>query len=208
MSEPGTAKVDRQELRRAILDEARHLLVKDGFNSLSMRKIARRIGYSATAIYLHFDSKDALVHTLIDEGMEDLHERLVASGKDLDSPRELLTSVCREYVAFGLENPEYYEIMHLLHPEHMRRYPADKYRRARRNLEFIQDILAQGARMGIFVVDSVAVSAAAIWAMLHGGVSLIISRRLDVRIEPAELIGTLVNQVVRSVCPPQVGVTA
>jgi AcrR family transcriptional regulator len=193
------------DLRRLILDEARHLLVRDGFNSLSMRRIASAIGYSATAIYLHFESKDALVHALIDEGMEKLYGRLVEAGGESDQPEESLRRVCMEYVGFGLDNPEYYEIMHLLRPEHMARYPADKYRRARRSLEFIQEILTRGANLGTFVIDSAAVSAAAVWAMLHGGVSLLISRRVDVRIDTGELIATLVGQVVRSVRPQMAG---
>ncbi len=190
------------DLRRTILDEARHLLVADGYTNLSMRKIASRIGYSATAIYLHFEGKDALVHALIDEGMEKLYRRLVRVNPKGRSPEDRLRAVCGEYVLFGLENPEYYEIMHLLHPERMVRYPADMYRRARRSLDFIQEILAGGVQVGSFVVDSVSVSAAAIWAMLHGAVSLVISKRVDVRIDRKELVATVVAHVVRSVIPP------
>lgn len=196
---PKPAAKSGSDLRRAILDEARRLLVKDGYNNLSMRRIASRIGYSATAIYLHFESKDALVHTLIDEGMEALYGRLADAQETSDSPSEKLEAVCHAYVQFGLDNPEYYEIMHLLRPERMERYPAEKYRRARRSLELLQQILDRGARVGQFVVESAAVSAAAIWAMLHGVVSLVISRRVDVRIDQNALIGTLLGHVISSV---------
>jgi AcrR family transcriptional regulator len=193
---------DGSDLRRSILDEARHLLVTDGYTNLSMRKIAGRIGYSATAIYLHFEGKDALVHALIDEGMEKLYRRLKAVVPGNHLPEDRLRAVCGAYVLFGLENPEYYEIMHLLHPERMGRYPAEKYRKARRSLDYIQDILAGGVQIGSFVVDSVAVSAAAIWSMLHGAVSLLISKRMDVRIDRTELVSAVVAHVVRSVKPP------
>ena len=193
------ASSDQKDLRRVILDEARHQLVKHGYNSLSMRRIAKEIGYSATAIYLHFDGKDALVHALIDEGMGNLFKRLQETCPEKTEPAERLQQACLEYVRFGLDNPEYYEIMHLIHPERMERFPAEMYRRARRSLEFIQDILNRGADAGQFVLDSAAVSAAAIWAMLHGVVSLLISRRVDVRIDPDRLIGTLVSHVVASV---------
>lgn len=187
------------DLRRVILDEARQQLVQHGYNALSMRRIAKAIGYSATAIYLHFDGKDDLVHALIDEGMGNLYERLQKSvGDDPDSTARLQT-VCLEYVRFGLENPEYYEIMHLLHTDRMERYPAEMYRRARRSLEFIQEILRRGTKAGQFVVESAAVSAAAIWAMLHGVVSLMISKRVDVRIDRNALIETLVGHVIASV---------
>ena len=67
------------DLRRLILDHARRLLVSDGYDALSMRKIAASAGCSATSIYLHFESKDALTHALISEGMGRLHARLTAA---------------------------------------------------------------------------------------------------------------------------------
>ena len=53
-------KAPDDDLRRSILVTSRELLVREGYSSLSMRKIARSIGYSATSIYLHFKSKDQL----------------------------------------------------------------------------------------------------------------------------------------------------
>ena len=67
------------DLRHAILDATRQLLVADGYPNLSMRKIAGAVGCSATSIYLHFAGKDALVHALIGEGMETLHDALTAA---------------------------------------------------------------------------------------------------------------------------------
>lgn len=187
------------DLRRRILDTTRHLLVTDGYKRLSMRKIARAIGYSATSIYLHFENKDALVHTLIDEGMAKMYAafRAVVAAHSED-PVARLEALCRSYVDFGRENPEYYEIMYMLHPEDMARFPAEKYRRARRNLELIVDTLAEGARRGRMVVEDPLVAATAIWAALHGAVSLLFSRRLDVRVGTGDFVEAVVAQVVRA----------
>ena len=51
----------KQLLRQQILDAARALLVREGYDSLSMRRVAERIDYSPTAIYLHFKDKQELV---------------------------------------------------------------------------------------------------------------------------------------------------
>ena len=59
-------------LREKILNISRHLLYNDGHTSLSMRGIAKEVGVSATSIYLHFDNKDHLLHTLIEESVEAL----------------------------------------------------------------------------------------------------------------------------------------
>lgn len=191
---------DSTHLRRAILDTTRHLMIAHGYQGLSMRKIAREMGYSATSIYLHFEGKDDLFHTLIDEGMEQLYEHLRATSDEHTGPAvERMRSVCRAYVDFGLENPEYYEVMFMLHPEHMERYPADKYRRARRNLDVFAEILEAGAVDGDVMVSDPRVSASTVWAALHGTVSLLIAERVDVRIDRDAFVDTAIEQALRGV---------
>lgn len=185
------------DLRRLILDTTRHLLVQEGYQNLSMRKIARAIDYSATSIYLYFDSKDALLHALIDEGMTQLYEALSETAAQHAAPRPRLKALCQRFIQFGLENPEYYEIMFLLHPEHMERYPPEKYRRARRNLDVIAATLAEGVEDGCFETDDPRVSASAVWASLHGAVSLLLAERVDVRIDRDAFIRTTIQQTIR-----------
>ncbi|MDX1439218.1 MAG: TetR/AcrR family transcriptional regulator [Rubricoccaceae bacterium] len=179
-------------LRRAILDETRHLLIAEGYHNLSMRKIARAVGCSATSIYLHFENKDALIHALIDEGMERLHEHLVASSVNGD-PLSRLQSLARAYVQFGLKNPEYYQVMFQLHPERMERYPAENYRRARRNLEIHAEALAAGIDAGVFQVDSTETGAHVLWTALHGLVSLLLAQRVDVKLADEAFIEAAIN---------------
>ncbi len=191
-------------LRRRILDAARHLLVAEGYNSLSMRKIARAIGCSPTAIYLYFQNKDALVHTLIDEGFRLLYEELREEAGRHDDPVVRLEALWRRYVRFGRRNPEYYEIMFMLHPERMERYPPEKYRRARRGLELAIQTLEEGRRQGIFAIEDPRVTASAAWAALHGAVALLLARRLDIRIDPEDFIETTIRTLLRGVLAPDV----
>ncbi len=196
---PNTASVET-DLRRIILDSTRHLLVEEGYKNLSMRKIARAIGYSATSIYLHFENKDALIHALIEEGMDRLLALLKdAEAQHADDPVARLRGLCRCFVDFGLENPEYYEVMFMLHPELMERYPAEKYRRARRNLDVIAATLADGVAQGVFAVSHVRVGASAIWSALHGAVSLLLARRIDVRIERVAFIEATILHAIAGV---------
>lgn len=192
------------DLRRLILDTTRHLLVQEGYQNLSMRKIARSIDYSATSIYLYFDNKDALLHALIHEGMMQLFERLSgATEVHPEDPVNRLEALCERFISFGLENPEYYEIMFQLRPERMNRYPAEKYRQARRNLDFFRDALAKGDDAGVFDVEDPAVSASTVWASLHGTVSLLLAERVDVRIDRHEFIRTAIRQTIRSYAQPR-----
>ena len=66
---------DRETVRRAILDAARELFVAEGFQNVSIRKIAERIEYSPAAIYGYFPSKDDIFFALAEEGFRLLCDR-------------------------------------------------------------------------------------------------------------------------------------
>ena len=50
--------------RDLILDAARELFVSEGYEGVSMRKVAEKIEYSPTAIYVHFADKESLFREL------------------------------------------------------------------------------------------------------------------------------------------------
>ncbi len=202
MSETARSPARRVEvgadLRQAILDRARSLLLAEGYERLSMRKIAAAVGCSATSIYLHFASKDALTHALIDEGMERLHAALVAaSGPD---PVASLGALSRAYVRFGLDNPEVYQILFQLHPERMARYPVEQYRRARRNIDVFAAAIAAGAAAGRLRAQPTAdVAANGLWTALHGLVSLTLAGRIDARLAGDAFVEASIRQALAGV---------
>ncbi len=197
VNHPMVSSAPDKTLRRAILDTARAVVLEQGYQALSMRRIARTIGYSATSIYLHFEGKDALLHALIEEGMQRLGRVLKRAAASDGTPVMRLQRVCEAYVRFGLRNPEYYEIMFMLHPEHMKRFPPEKYRRARRNLEIIGNAIRDASSNASASADELLMRASAVWASLHGAVSLIIARRIDAKITRKELVERVVKNTVR-----------
>ena len=183
----GEPRRDRREgdLRTAVLDAARQLLVREGYRDLSMRDVARTVGCSVSSIYLYFAGKDALVHALMDEGFERWYRRMCEVAGAEPTPAARLEAVCRAYVEFGLANPEFYEIMYMFHSDRMARYPRELFRRARRNLEELGALAAAHADAAGAPVDGLdaQVRATALWATLHGIVSTIIADRLDRRLD-------------------------
>ena len=189
------------EPREAILAEARRLLVAEGPAALSTRRIAKAVGCTATALYLYFENKQALVHALVDEGIELLHRQLLSAWAG-EPGRARLERLARAYVDFGLANPEYYQVMFQLHPDGLGDYPVEKYRRSRQNLELLGAALAD-AREGAMeappahgfsrdpdspVDPGLLTSASVLWASLHGLVALLLSRRIDRRVDSRELV--------------------
>ena len=172
------------DLRTAILAAARHLIAVNGHRDVSMRDIAGDVGCSVSSLYLYFANRDALIHTLIDEGFQRWYdEQLAIEARHESDPWARLEAVARGYVEFGLANPEFYEIMYMFHPQSMERLPKELYRRARRGFDRVaQTVLACDPRGG---ADEEAgrVTAAAVWATLHGVVSTLLTERLDARID-------------------------
>ena len=185
-------------LKNRILEIARELVVQDGYANLSMRKIATRLGMTAPSIYWYFENKDALVHTLIAEGMDTLFEKLSAAVVLESNALEQLQKGCQTYIEFGLANPEYYEIMFQLHPEQMERYPVAQFRRARRNLELFAKILETGITQGNMKSQNPNLEANFIWTTLHGFVSLLLAKRIEVKWQANTLQHMMIRQLVAS----------
>ncbi len=181
------------ETRSAILEEARKVLVEQGYRSLSMRPLASAVGCTATSIYLYFKNKDALIHALIDEGMGMLHEQLTAALASAESIPGKMRELSSAYFDFGLANPEYYEVMFMLHPKFMERYPAEMFRRARRNLELFA---TQIPNHGELATEERQAQGIQVWSSLHGAVSLLIAKRVDVRIPAEKLRELAIDQAV------------
>jgi AcrR family transcriptional regulator len=171
------------DLRTAILDAARHLIVANGHRDVSMRDIAGTVGCSVSSLYLYFANRDALIHTLIDEGFQRWYDVQLEIMARHDEPWARLEAVARGYVEFGLENPEVYDIMYMFHPQSMERLPKELYRRARRGFDLVVHTVLACAPEETMSEGDARLVAAAVWATLHGVVSTLLTARLDARID-------------------------
>ena len=61
---------EKAEFRQIVLDAARQIVLEEGFDALSMRKIADAIEYAPGTIYLYFESRDAIAFELCRGGFE------------------------------------------------------------------------------------------------------------------------------------------
>jgi AcrR family transcriptional regulator len=197
-------KISGTDLRRRILDQARHLLIEEGFHDLSMRKIASAVGVSATSIYLYFEGKDQLLHALIEEGFESLIGSLESVvGQQGEEPEQLVRFMVA-YFEFAFHQPEYYELMFSIRPAQMVRYPAEKFRRARKGIDLTIQLLKQGLKKGIFQVQDPENMAWFVWSSLHGAVSLVKARRLDVKIPVESFLQTAMKGILGMLNAPLV----
>lgn len=103
---------DREAVRRAILDAARDLFVREGYAHVSIRKIAERIEYSPASIYSYFASKDDIFFALAEEGFRLLSgpsaDRAAFDGLE---PLERVRATFWRMYEFSREHPEYFSLM-------------------------------------------------------------------------------------------------
>ncbi len=174
---------ERTETREKILDAARELFIEEGFDGVTMRKIAERIEYSPTAIYMHFADKAQLFLEICHEDFRRLAQSLVGLTQVPD-PVERLRRIGDAYVEFGLQNPNHYRTMFMTpHPpipngeEALRgkgNPEEDAYALLRTT---VQEALSAGAfREHLTDADLIAQT---LWAAAHGVVSLQIAKCND-----------------------------
>ena len=97
---------EKQDLRQEILDAARELFVREGYEAVSMRKIADSIEYSPTTIYLYFRDKTELFDCLSEQAFGKLLNKLQSiGGRECGSSLDALRRGLCAYAEFGLENP-------------------------------------------------------------------------------------------------------
>ena len=107
---------ERQEMQSLILDAAREQFATEGYEAVTMRKIAEKIEYSPTAIYFHFKDKLSLLRELVDRDFAAFAAVLQRTANVKD-PVERLRRVGYAYVDLALEHPNHYRFLFMTpHP--------------------------------------------------------------------------------------------
>src|ERR1044071_10293551 len=103
---------ERQAITASILSAARDLFIAEGYQSVSIRKIAERIEYSPAAIYSYFASKDDIFYALAEEGFRRLDERIrLALGDGTDDALADVRTGWFAFYQFSKEQPEFFDLM-------------------------------------------------------------------------------------------------
>jgi AcrR family transcriptional regulator len=166
------------DLPAKILHEAEKVVVKSGHQGINMRRLADKVGVSATAIYHYFESKEAILARLRIDAAQRLNDRIRGIDPRLP-PHEFLGELGRQYLAYARENPNLYRLVFEA-PFDERTKPEDHpvlyftYLAARGALEKM-------AGQGMPVPDAGHMAMMG-WMMLHGFCSLMMSGMLP----PAE----------------------
>jgi AcrR family transcriptional regulator len=207
---------ERLQTRARILDAARELFARDGYEAVSLRQVAETIEYSPAAIYVHFADKEALFRELASADFRALARAFGEIGQIAD-PLTRLVEVGRAYIEFGLSYPNHYRLMFMtpqsagcskaLAPD----APARKGNPAEDGYAFLRQCVGDAVGQKLIRPDltDVDLVAQTMWAGVHGVASLEITMGKDAWIQwagVADRIGTMALTLVRGIArdPAQV----
>ena len=155
------------ETAKRVLKEALTLFAYQGYAAVSMRKIAAACGLQVGALYNHFPTKQAILHALMVDHLEDLLSALEKAQLPSD-PAAALEAFTRFHIRYHIGKPEEVFIAYMelrnLEPE-----PYAQTMKLRQQYErSLRGILREGVARDIFRIDDVPVTAMAIISMMTG----------------------------------------
>lgn len=168
----------KEEVRSSILTTAWGLVKEEGWQSLSIRKIAEAIEYSVPVIYDHFENKDAILIEFTKEGFRLLSNKIKKAKEKHEKPEDQLIAMVDAYWNFAFKNPEYYQLMYGIGMACCE-YEVEKSVPELANLRLLMmniiDKMIKGKKDG----DTVCFKYHTLWSILHGLISITMMRKTN-----------------------------
>jgi AcrR family transcriptional regulator len=155
----------RTDARRAILSATQAILVEEGYERFSMRKLAGRCGYTAPTIYHYFGDKHRLLEALVEQHMVALVAEL-SRVPTSDDPTENMRALFSAFADWGLQSPTHYRLLTTVRLPDRPPNPAGEEVRA-----ILEQPINELAERGRLHTD-LETARQSFWVLLHGIVSL------------------------------------
>jgi AcrR family transcriptional regulator len=162
----------KEEQRRELINAAHQLIREEGYEGLTIRKLANRAGYATMSVYSYFADKHAILVALAEDQFEILAKRL---RKDVTAdPIDALRHGLLDFVDFGLENPNEYRTVFMTTEIIKDATEFDGIETRNPALQCLMERVDQAIAAGHFRGDSFAISTM-LWTVAHGAISLFIA---------------------------------
>ena len=165
---------EKEALRTKIIEATSQLMVEEGIESVSIRRIAKRIEYSPATIYLYFKDKAELIDAICEELFGQMVEALASVGDQEPDPLAKLRTGMRSYIEFGMSHPSHYlAVFGTVHPPS--EMPGDAHRLGMDAFDILRQMLRLCIGQGLLPECDVETTSHAAWMCLHGVTMLMIT---------------------------------
>ena len=187
---------EKEQLRQQILSAARELFVNEGYENVSMRKIANKIEYSPTTIYLYFKDKTDLLDSVCKETLLNLLETLEQLKRDTTDPVETLRKSGRAYIEFGLKYPQDYKLTFVIRPQFQKDLGLEEGSIGEKVFNYLREMVSECIRQQIFRQMDVETTGQVMWSAVHGVTLLLIDFPDFPWTERDQLIDTVIQTTI------------
>jgi AcrR family transcriptional regulator len=164
-------------LREEILAAAEQLLIRtDDQATVSVRAIAAAVGVTAPSIYLHFTDRNELIFAVCERHAVQLETAMAKAAEGIGDPLERLRHRGRAYLDYGLSHPEHYRILMMSRPDATPDRFVDERLVDTAGLTPVADDLRCAIEEGLIRPQDPLLGAELCWMVIHGAVSLLISK--------------------------------
>ena len=162
----------KESLGRIILDAAGELFLEQGYEGFSMRRVAERIGYSATTIYRYYEDKDDLLFAVVNEGFSEFARQLMEAAENVSNPLKRLEALGQAYIRFGLDNPVYYQMMFMQRADLLFESRREQTQPMIESFDVLQRSVRAAMDVGVMKRGDVETYSRVIWSVVHGVTAL------------------------------------
>ena len=186
----------KEETRINILDASLDIVKEEGWQSLSMRKIADKIEYTAPIIYEYFANTEAILMELTRKGFLILARDMKAAKEKHRLPTKQIEAMWLAYWNFAFTQKELYQVMFGVDVNccEMAQIIPEAEEPFNMITEVIEEIMAPQKP----TEDDICVKYYTYWSVIHGLISINLVRRTTSDEINREILKTAISGITRS----------
>ena len=187
----------KEETRINILDASLEIVKEEGWNALSMRKIADKIEYTAPIIYEYFSNKEAILLELTRKGYILLSKKMQDAKSKHRLPAKQLEAMWLAYWNFAFAEKELYRVMFGVGAnccDISRNLPE-----ADEPYDMVAEVIEQLMAPHTPTEDEVCIKYYTFWSVIHGLVSINLVSRGDSDEVNNQILKTAISGIIRSI---------
>lgn len=181
-----------------IIQIAKQIILEEGLDKLSIRKIAVKLNQTPGIVYHYFKSKDEILLAIVDQGYGEILQT-IASYMRIENPEQRLHDSLYAYMNLMIEKNQLFMIMMQSNIEEIQNRvnvlncDASK----RKSISMLSSTIEIGIAEGVFQCEDAQLRARTIWASVYGLITRIITENIHEQLKE-ELIEDQIGMIITS----------
>lgn len=188
---------EREQIRKKIFDAASDIIIDEGFEKLSIRKIANKIEYSPGVIYNYFKDKNEIIKLIITENIQRICDSMLSLNIQEMEPKVALKIGFTKFATAMLENSQQYKAI-MLSGMNLSLFKEDNSKIDELRGLLI-NVLSNGKKFDVFDIQNEEITSMLLIASVFGLINTLIQEKINDERTQSMLIEKEVEILVRGV---------